>query len=534
MNESEWHAASADLDTNTGRELWREQDRLDSILTNTQLVLSQAEQFLSTMMDQNTSRGLAKVRQIKDAQKLQGVYGTLAELFEVPDKYKTAVEVTAGNSLFHYVVDNEETATQVLETLQRERGGRVTFMPLNRLKAKPDNVPSATDAVPIMSRLKYDPRYEKALQQVFGRTIVCPNLQIAAQYARSHGVNAITPEGDRSDRKGALSGGFVDPRQSRLDGMQRLSKARAEHDSYAARKREIIDELDRLDQENTRANNEFQKLEQKRLQFDNSYLPLQRELRSKTVELQNERDALEKKKKAKNIIEATVKELTDQQTAFQAELSSEFKKILSNAEEQQLTSLNDSIPTVRKEYNDICRRRAEIEVQKTMIELELRENLYPRRDELNQRGLETSEANNAAALQQRQLELQSLNMAFDSIEKGLAQAEGELDKARQQMAELQQKKANSLAAQEEIARTIEKMKKRMDKGSSKKAMLTERMTEVTRSVRNLGVLPEEAFSKYKNVPSDQVSHHRVSSLTRSWQAKASYRQSSASTKPMRC
>lgn len=460
------------------------------------------------MMDQNTSRGIAKVRQIKDAHKLQGVHGTLAELFEVPDKYKTAVEVTAGNSLFHYVVDNEETATQVLEALQRERGGRVTFMPLNRLKPNPINMPSATDAVPIMSRLKYDPRYEKALLQVFGRSIVCPNLQIAAQYARSHGVNAITPEGDRSDRKGALSGGFVDPRQSRLDGVQRLSRARAEHESHAARKREIRDELDRLDQENTRANGEFQKLEQKRLQFDNSYIPLQQDLRSKKVELQNERDALDKKRRAKNTIEAAVKELTDQQTAFQAELLSDFKKILSNAEEQQLTSLNDSIPSARKEYNDICRRRAEIEVQKTTIELELRENLFPRRDELNQRGLETSDANTATALQQRHLELQSLNTAFDSIERKLAQAESELDKAKQQMAELQQKKTNRLAAQEEVARIIEKTKKRMDKGSSKKAMLTERMTEVTRSVRNLGVLPEEAFSKYNNVPSDQVSRHR--------------------------
>jgi hypothetical protein len=34
------------------------------------------------------------------------------------DRYRTAVEVTAGQSLFHYVVDTDETATTVLEILQ--------------------------------------------------------------------------------------------------------------------------------------------------------------------------------------------------------------------------------------------------------------------------------------------------------------------------------------------------------------------------------------------------------------------------------
>lgn len=457
------------------------------------------------MMDQNTSRGLSKVRQIKETQNLNGVYGTLAELFEVPERYKTATEITAGTSLFHYVVDNEETATKVLETLQREKAGRVTFMPLNRLRPATINLPSASDAVSLMSRLKYDPKYEKALQQVFGRTVVCPNLQIAAQYARSHGVNAITPEGDRSDRKGALSGGFVDPRQSRLDGMQRLSKARAEHEANLQRKNEIMNELERLDQENTRAGGELQKLEQRRLQSDNSYAPLQQELRVKTIELQTKRDALESKKRSRSNIEATVKELTDQQTSYQNELSSDFKKVLSSDEEQQLNTLNDSIPKMRKEFNELSKRRSDTEVQKTTIELELRENLYPRRDQLQQQRFDGGNTSVEAMLEQRQRELEQVNKAFGGIQKRLAEIERQLEQNKAQLASLEKNKAGKLADQEELARVIEKTQKRAEKGMSKKSMLTERMTEVNRSIRNLGVLPEEAFSRYKNVPSDQVS-----------------------------
>ena len=48
------------------------------------------------MMDNSLSRGLASVKRIVNEQNLSGVYGTLAELCEVDDRYRTAVEVTAA------------------------------------------------------------------------------------------------------------------------------------------------------------------------------------------------------------------------------------------------------------------------------------------------------------------------------------------------------------------------------------------------------------------------------------------------------
>jgi structural maintenance of chromosome 3 (chondroitin sulfate proteoglycan 6) len=46
---------------------------------------------------QDTSSGLRSVKTIAARLGLEGVHGPLYELFEVSDKYKTAVEVTAGN-----------------------------------------------------------------------------------------------------------------------------------------------------------------------------------------------------------------------------------------------------------------------------------------------------------------------------------------------------------------------------------------------------------------------------------------------------
>lgn len=43
-----------------------------------------------------TSAGLAAVQRITKKLQLQGVYGPLYELFEVDDRFRTAVEITAG------------------------------------------------------------------------------------------------------------------------------------------------------------------------------------------------------------------------------------------------------------------------------------------------------------------------------------------------------------------------------------------------------------------------------------------------------
>ena len=97
------------------KELWREQAKLDTVTRNAKDQMQRAEDGLSRLMDRDTARGIEAVRNIKNQRKLTGVYGTLAELFQVGDGLKTAVEATAGNSLFHYVVDTDETASQLLE-----------------------------------------------------------------------------------------------------------------------------------------------------------------------------------------------------------------------------------------------------------------------------------------------------------------------------------------------------------------------------------------------------------------------------------
>lgn len=487
------------------KELWREEAKLDSVIMNAQQELDKAERFLSHMMDQNTSRGLAAVRRIKRQHDLDGVYGTLAELFEVPDRYKTAVEVTAGNSLFHYVVDNEETATRVLNILQREKAGRVTFMPLNRLKPKPVNIPKASDAVHMITKLQYDPMYENAFQHVFGKTIICPNLQVAAQYARSHAVSAITPEGDRADKKGALTGGYHDPKSSRVDAVRKVVTAREEFETHKTRSSEIKREIEQLDQQITAAVGELRKIDQKKQRLEGNYGTMRQELRSKGDDLQSRKDALEVKQRSAEKIEADLRELGEQQTSYETELASDYKKALTKDEEQQLERLSSTVQDLRRQHSELSAMRSELESRKSEIDVELRENLRPTFDQLTaQENGSSGSGGSSSKLKESQRSLKRITQKFVALEQKIEEADEAIEQHEAQLAELEKNKVEKLQQQQDIARAIEKNQRRMEVSMQKKSTLMQRAAEIARSIRDLGALPEEAFEKYKNMDSDKA------------------------------
>jgi structural maintenance of chromosome 3 (chondroitin sulfate proteoglycan 6) len=486
------------------KELWREEAKLDSVLSNASQEVDRAERNLSSMMDNNTSRGTAAVRRIKRQYNLEGVYGTLAELFDVNDRYRTAVEVTAGQSLFHYVVDTDETATKVLEILQREKAGRVTFMPLNRLRSRPLNMPRASDTIPMIEKLQYDPAYERAFQHVFGKTIICPNLQVASQYARSHGVNAITPEGDRSDKRGALTGGYHDSRQSRLDAVKGLGKWRDEYEIKRNRGTEIRKELEKLDQMITKAVGELQKLEQERHNVQNRSGPLRKELRSKLDQLQNKNDTLDTKRRALRNVESNLAALNDQVSAFEAELSSPFQKALTSEEESRLETLSSTVQDLRRQYQELSSQRSELEARKAVLEVELRENLNPRLDQLLNRDVDIADEEVQGNLKEVQREVKRLTQALEKLNTRLKQVDTSIEEGNTRVLDLQQRNAETRREIEELARSIEKHQRRMEKSMQKKAALTKQGAECAANIRALGVLPDEAFTKYQHTDSNTV------------------------------
>jgi structural maintenance of chromosome 3 (chondroitin sulfate proteoglycan 6) len=157
------------------RELWRNDSTFDAELTAKRDSLKNYEKALHSTLDRATSAGLKAVDRIARELGLENsVHGPLIGLFSFPAELSIAVEVTAGSSLFFVVVDTDEVATRIITLMNQQRAGRVTFMPLNKLRPIMGKFPSGdSDARPLISQLTFDKKFEQAMKQVrfFARDI---------------------------------------------------------------------------------------------------------------------------------------------------------------------------------------------------------------------------------------------------------------------------------------------------------------------------------------------------------------------------
>ncbi|KAM0274022.1 hypothetical protein ACHAPA_000970 [Fusarium lateritium] len=484
----------------------REDDKLNSVIANARQEKETAERELSHTMDGATARGLATIRRLKQERDIPGAYGTLAELLEVSDAYRLPVEQIAGASLFHYIVDNADTATQLADTLYRQQGGRVTFMPLAQLRPRQINLPRSNDAVPLLSKISFDQEYEKAFQQVFGKVVVCPNLTVASQYARSHGVDGITAEGDTTNKRGAMTGGYIDPRKSRLQAVQAVNKWRDEYERLLSQSRDIRQQIEFKDQEITAAMSELQKAKERLRQSVDGFEPLRHELANKSTHLENERGHLDAATRRRDAVENNMNSFLEDLAAHETELRSDFKKNLTAAEERQLEELGNNIQELQKQWNELSRARRDLERQKSLLEVDLRQNLQMKLDQLNSQAFENSTSGSSAGgLKEAQRELKKAQKAHKAIEASLQEVEAKMDDAQASLEQMENDKAQREQAQQEVSVRIEKQQKRMDKSLRRKAVLTTQAAECAQTIRDLGVLPEEAFDKYENMDPKTVS-----------------------------
>lgn len=194
---------------------WGDLSELSAQVLEARESLRKAQSRFRKVMPRNTAMGLDALNRIIHEERVivgQQYFGPVMQNIELVDsKYQTAVEAAAQNSLFHVIVDTDETAAKLMKRLERERLGRVTFLPLNQLNVPHVKYPDSPDIVPLMKEcLKFDPRVKTAMQHVFGKKLLANSAEVASTWSTRCQMDAVTLDGDLCSRKGAMSGGYVD------------------------------------------------------------------------------------------------------------------------------------------------------------------------------------------------------------------------------------------------------------------------------------------------------------------------------------
>jgi structural maintenance of chromosome 3 (chondroitin sulfate proteoglycan 6) len=268
--------------------------------------------------------------------------------------------LTGISSLFHVVVDTDETASKVLDIMLKEKTGRVTFMPLNRLKPKNPPAPNSSDAEPLIEKLRFDRKYEKSFQQVFGKTCVCRDLTIAAAYVKSHGINTITLDGDKVDRKGALTGGYHDVRRSRIEAIKNVKSWRMKHETENAKSQEVKNSITKLEQEITQVSGQMTVLvgRQNQIRYSRERLLEESTMLSNSKEKLKER--IGKWEQDADELETELSGLEAKVAGYTEELSSPLRNGITHEEEQMIVNLGKEVERRRKEMIELSKRKHEV------------------------------------------------------------------------------------------------------------------------------------------------------------------------------
>ena len=145
-------------------------------------------------------------RAIEAVMAMDGIHGTIAELGKAPKEHATALNVAAGNKLHFVVCDTDQIAADAIRYLKEERLGRVTFLPINKLKPPalpPIKEPGIIDYA--VNLLEYDPKYDRAFAVALGATVVVDTLERARRLIGKYRM--VTLEGELLERSGAMTGG---------------------------------------------------------------------------------------------------------------------------------------------------------------------------------------------------------------------------------------------------------------------------------------------------------------------------------------
>ncbi|GBF98156.1 hypothetical protein Rsub_10568 [Raphidocelis subcapitata] len=360
------------------KEAWRGADDLADQYRAAEAEHARAREAAQRVIPRDISQGIMSMEAARRALNIKGVYGSLADLLEVPPQLATAVEVVCGNQAFQVVVDSTDIGMRLVAELNRQRSGRVTFMPLDALRVQEVAYPTewGEAAVPMHKVLKFEPKFRAAVMQVFGKTMVCQSREVAEKVAASGQLDAITLDGDLVRRKGTVSGGFSDPGRNKIGSHQKVKALERRLSELAAQKKTHEAAAAAADQAVTKLSTEVAQLEGKHKAAAAALDQARREARGAAGGGASQERGLGKAEERLAAAEESLADLARRLAAAREELSTDMLAQASGDLHRALSGVQSSL----SRYGHVNRKALDQYVNFT----EQREELHRRRDEVLQ------------------------------------------------------------------------------------------------------------------------------------------------------
>jgi chromosome segregation protein len=407
-NESEFTEQLADIE-NAIRRLQLEQSKL------------QAEFDALESVNNKYNRAVNEIIRERNNGNLKGIHGTIAELAQVEKKYETAINVAAGQRMQSIVVDNDEVAAKAIKFLQKQKLGRATFLPLNKMitgKPRGKALLTVKDSNAYgfaIDLIKFKDNYRGAFWYVFGDTVILHGIDDCRRLMG--GVRLVDLNGSLIEASGAMVGGSISKShlmfskndRSKLDKItNELHAAMNNQEHLSTELTKIKKEIIEIERDLSELKNKVEQivpvkdLDVRKKEFSGKLEILSKDLESKLKEKDeliikrdeliqkiqdNEKRTKEldeiKQEKGKLLLKGTKKELAQKARKLEEEITSLQENIFTISPENEGLDTKIKILNERKE-EIICNlegKKKDIEKFKNSIE-DLKKIRSNHRDEL--------------------------------------------------------------------------------------------------------------------------------------------------------
>ncbi|MFH1425023.1 MAG: AAA family ATPase [archaeon] len=280
----------------------------ESKIESKQSEISRLDTLVTKMQSLSTDKAGDRVISLKE--EVQGIHGTVGELLRVEPKYERAIKSAMGNRVNFIVVDNEEVALKCVDFLKKNRLGRATFLPLNKIRGPEIKDMKTRGVVGLAVNLvEFDFKYKNIFSYILGNTYIVDKLRdVKSLIGR---FRMVSLDGDIAEKSGAVTGGSYKKDSNESSGVDELAKGRDK----------LLDEIEETKLELDSWREQLEKTEQKAEEIGADFNNLQK----KRTDLQAELDRMKLKRgelaSERELLQQIIGDLRVEKARIDAQLS---------------------------------------------------------------------------------------------------------------------------------------------------------------------------------------------------------------------
>lgn len=404
-------------------------------------------------------------------EQLPGIEGVIAELIEVPKGYETAIETALGAALQNIVCDHDQSAQRAIEALKKNKAGRLTFLPLNSIRA---SVPRYDETLKKAAGfcgfgvecVHFDPKYRKVMDYLLSRVVVVEKLEHAVKLSKTSaaaGLRFVTLEGEIINAGGAITGGAF--RNNSANLLERKNQTK-----------ELDEKLDLLQQQIEEKEQKLQEY-QERITFQRKRIE---EIETSSREVERE---LMAKEHQSNLLSRRLTDLAEGEDKRQRELASLEQEMASS--DQMILLLRQSMQSGTDEI-----QRIEQLADQGLSQLEEKKmRLFAMNEEITaakvSAGASESQRTNVAENLARIIAYQQeLSKEKEKKHLRLAELEKKEKEIHQEQDRVAEEKIHLEKGREAQERYLEEMAKEQTEATALQGALTEKKTQLEEFLAN--------------------------------------------------